>query len=119
MEILANQKSLVVKKRGEINLINFEDISFIEKFRNKCIIATCSGKENEIRIGLKYLEKKLPTYFIRSHRSFLINTKKVSLVKYDQTLSSYVVYFLDDKSDYAILNGKKINQFIDKLVRCE
>lgn len=114
MDVLTNTKNLIIKRRNVVQLINLEDILFIEKFGNTCMINTLNS-EIELRYNLSSIESILPSYFIRSNRSYIINTKLITKIKYEKKSNFYKVFFqdnFDNKDTYAILNRGKIKNVI-------
>lgn len=75
----SDQQRLTVKNGHEIFVINFEDIFFIEKEFRKSVIHTCNSVYTTTET-LGNLEIKLPTFFFRCHKSFIINTKKIESI---------------------------------------
>ena len=67
-------------------------ILYIEKVtgEKKCIIVSEDGKKYEVITTLKQLQKKLTPEFYQSHKSCIVNTKKISEVDYiDNTITFY------------------------------
>ena len=67
-------------------------ILYIEKLtgEKKCIIVAENGKKYEVIASLKELRKKLTTDFYQTHKSCLVNTKKISEVDYiENTITFY------------------------------
>jgi len=74
IEVISNR---VLKK------ISFDDILYIESFSDYVIINTLLDKiKSKERISK--LSERLPTTFIRIHRSFIINKVKVSSISFDK-----------------------------------
>lgn len=68
--------SVTVKKENKILFVKPEDISHFEATEKYVTLYTNKGNEL-IEQSLTQLEEKLPDYFLRVHRSFLINTNYV------------------------------------------
>lgn len=74
-----NDRIFVRHKDRMVKLV-IDDILYIEADRNYCCINMSTG-EYVLTTTLKTMEEKLPTaYFLRIHRSFLINLRQVEEV---------------------------------------
>lgn len=65
-----------VKSSGQQYRINFEDVFYVESIKDYVNIKT-QNQEYIVLDTLKSLENKLPTNFIRIHKSFILNLDKV------------------------------------------
>ncbi len=63
--------------------IKYTDIQYIKSESNYCVFLTDNGKVMTLA-KLKDLETKLPSYFIRCHRSYIINTKFIDRINLDE-----------------------------------
>lgn len=80
-----NDRIFVRHKDRMVKLV-IDDILYIEADRNYCHIYTATS-EYVLTTTLKTMEEKLPTrYFLRIHRSFLINLRQV-----DEVAENHVV----------------------------
>ena len=71
--------------------IRVEDILYIEKQGNKCCIVSEHAKYSSV-MNLNALLDKLPIHFVKCHRSYIVNTKKIiSIDKKEQ-----YIYFNND-----------------------
>ena len=80
---LDNQKTdeIFIKKGSSLVRIKFDEILWIEALENYVILNTSSDKLT-IHFTMKAIEKRLPAKkFIRIHRSFIINTSKISVIQ--------------------------------------
>ncbi|WP_425445833.1 LytTR family transcriptional regulator DNA-binding domain-containing protein [Dethiothermospora halolimnae] len=111
MKVKVNSNNLIIKKKKDLSLIPLSNILYIEKFGNISVIKT-KQHEFEVRITLKDLVTLLPQYFIRSHRSYIINTRLVTKLKHMKNDLYKVVFNIDDY-DYAFLKKKEINKIIN------
>jgi len=75
-EVISND-SIFIKSKGELIKIDKQDIFYIEAFDNYSKIIT-QNKEYLVSYTLKNVTEKLTdSYFIRIHRSYLINSNKI------------------------------------------
>lgn len=68
------------KSGGRLLKINFDDILFVEGLRDYVNIRT-TKEEIIVLENLKSLEEKLPKNFLRIHKSFIANLKKISAIE--------------------------------------
>ncbi len=69
IELLSNRKSV---------RINFDEILYIESLADYIKIHTTQSKEITSKEKISAIEEKLPGYFVRIHRSFIVNQNKIS-----------------------------------------
>lgn len=103
---------LLIKANREIRLINYSDILFVEK-SGKAVVIQTKDSECEARYTLAELEELCPSYFMRTHKSFLVNLKKIKNIAEigDRT---YEILFYESKK-IAILSRYKIQEFNDSI----
>lgn len=65
-----------VKSSGQQHRINFDEILYIESLKDYVNIKT-DDQEYIILDTLKSMENQLPAYFLRIHKSFIINLNKI------------------------------------------
>lgn len=86
-DIINEKKTICFVIRGEMYQIPYQDIFYIEKNLNdnSCFIVT-NDNEYEIRETIQNLEAQLSTErnFIKTHRSFVVNTKNITHVDLEQ-----------------------------------
>lgn len=70
-------KYLLIKSEHRIIKINFEDIHYIEGFKDYVKIHTDQDKPFLTIKSIRSLEEILPPYFLRIHKSFLISINKI------------------------------------------
>ncbi|MCD7746711.1 MAG: LytTR family transcriptional regulator [Lachnospiraceae bacterium] len=69
----------VVEERGERTIVEYGSIYYFES-REKKIFVRCAAREYGFYDTLDHLAEVLPGYFIRCHRSYIINRRKVEKV---------------------------------------
>jgi two-component system, LytTR family, response regulator len=84
-----NQK-LAVKSYNTLLYLVVDDLLFIEKEARKTILYTINNRY-ETTESLQQLEEKLPSYFFKTHRSFLVNLKKV--IRIESSGETYLAHF--------------------------
>ncbi|MDW0115077.1 LytTR family DNA-binding domain-containing protein [Sporosarcina saromensis] len=94
IKIIDNNK-LILRSKSGIRFISLQEILYFERFNNMTYIIT-SDDEFHTRNSLKSIEKLLPKYYKRAHRSFIININKISELRMLNT-NVYEAYFPGDK----------------------
>lgn len=72
-----------VKIGSETQHLPYQDILFFETSTQKHrIIVHTETLQLEFFANLQDIEEQLPSYFLRTHRSYLVNTSKISTINY-------------------------------------
>lgn len=72
------EEYLVFNSEGQKYKINQEEILFLKAFDNYCYVVT-EKHEYLVPKTLKFTSETLnPNYFVKSHRSYLVNSRKIS-----------------------------------------
>jgi two-component system, LytTR family, response regulator len=82
---------LVIKDKNGHTLMQYNDIVYIEAQSNYCVIYLKHGKKNTVSKTLKDIESLLPNTFLRTHKSFMVNTQfveKINTTKKQITLNT-------------------------------
>ncbi|EJO5347422.1 response regulator transcription factor [Clostridium botulinum] len=75
------ETNLVIKYKGEIIILNIDDITYIEVMQKMLTIHT-KEKKYMVKMTLRKFEEKLSQHdFFRCHKSFLVNLNKVKEFK--------------------------------------
>lgn len=94
---------ICVRNRHELYFIHRDQIIYIEKQLRKSIIHT-TNHQYETSESLGSLEAKLPHYFFRCHKSFVININKIEKI-YPIADRTYAVLFYECK-EYVYMGRK-------------
>lgn len=82
---LKNKDEIFIKKGSSLIKMRFSEILWVEALENYVILNTATDKFT-IHFTMKAIEKKLPhPNFVRVHRSFIVNTQSISVIK-DNTI---------------------------------
>ena len=77
-----NQDYLFVKSEYRVIRIKFEDIKYIESQREYVCIHLTDGTSIMTLLSMKLVEERLPkNYFMRVHRSFIVNLNKITVIE--------------------------------------
>lgn len=93
-----NSKYIKINKN---TIINIDTINFIKKDGMKLIFYT-NDKQYEAYNSFTKLEKELPSYFIRCHKSFIVNINKITNI--DKTKN--ILYFNNSSSSDCYIGPK-------------
>lgn len=80
-----NIGQFIIDNREGKWLVDYEQINYFEA-REKKIFLNTDGREIPFYDTMENLEKRLPSVFIRCHRSFLINGKKIEKLQLGRNL---------------------------------
>lgn len=105
MQVEANEQKIVINKRNEILFVQLNEILFIERYNQKTLIHT-TDTEITLTISLKDLSSKLPDYFVRTHKSFIVNKHSLKELKM-LNKSTYEAVYCNRKS--ALINKEALN----------
>ncbi|HDJ33037.1 MAG TPA: response regulator transcription factor [Bacteroidetes bacterium] len=76
-----NREEIFIKRGSSLVRLKLDDILWVEALENYVILNTFNEKYT-IHFTMKAIEKKLPpAKFLRIHRSFIINIKKISIIQ--------------------------------------
>jgi two-component system, LytTR family, response regulator len=102
---------LSIKSNNSFLYLHTEDILYIEKEGRKTILHT-KNERHETTESLADLEKMLPDYFYKTHRSFLVNLSRISRI--EPSGETYLAYFANtDKTAY--ISKLKINEVQEQI----
>jgi DNA-binding LytR/AlgR family response regulator len=79
----SGRSSIMVKDGANWFPIPYNEIIFIKSESNYCVFYTTNKKIMSLA-KLKSLEEKLPSQFIRCHRSYIINTSFISRLNFEE-----------------------------------
>lgn len=99
--------SITVKKKDKIIFIKLEDISHFEAQDKYVSIHTNQGEEI-IEQSLSKLEEKLPDYFLRVHRKYIINTHFIK--DFQKYFNSRYLITLRTKENTSITSGRSYKE---------
>jgi len=89
-------------------LIRYDNLRFIQAMENYVILYPTDGKRYVKKVTMSAMIKKLPYYFSRVHRSYIINDNYVETVKGD------IVYIINSNRDRIPIGGTFKVGFLNK-----
>jgi DNA-binding LytR/AlgR family response regulator len=85
--VKSDSNFLFIRSEYKIIRINFEDIRYIQSLSSYVKIYLLTGKPILSLLSLKSLEAKLPeALFMRVHKSFIVNLKKINVIERNEIL---------------------------------
>ncbi len=106
---------LPIKGKGKVIFVKLQDVSFIMASEKFLEVFTRNGKKHLMEQSLKYIENKLPAYFLRIHRSIILNANEIREVQ--KYFSGKYVFIMNDISRTKLISsrnyGKKIREILE------
>ncbi|WP_439484290.1 LytR/AlgR family response regulator transcription factor [Cyclobacterium plantarum] len=114
-EYTKNEASSIPVKVGDrIIFLRLEEVSYLQADEKYVSIVTKYAKSYILDSSLKKLEDKLPAYFIRVHKSYLINKNLLKEIR--KHFNSRFLLIMDDYSQSEITSGRSYYQAIKTLI---
>lgn len=76
-----NNDTLIISNSNGKNFIKLEDIYFIQAHGSYTFIYTIHNQELKFSKDLKEIQEMLPAFFIRIHKSYVVNKTKLKSIK--------------------------------------
>jgi two-component system LytT family response regulator len=106
----ATSEHLFVKSEYKLVRIELDEIKYIESQHEYIKIHTINGKPLMTQLSLKTIEEQLhPDRFMRVHRSYIVNLKRISVIERNRIVFDGNV-FIPISEQYK----EKFQQYIDK-----
>lgn len=102
--------ALPIKTGDRINLIRFENISYLEASDKYVFIYTVDGQKHLTDQSLTGLSEKLPTHFYRIQKSYIINKDKIK--EMHRHFNGRFLFVLDDKAGSRLTSGRTYHDAI-------
>lgn len=111
-QLKAPQKTtaLPVKTGDRINLLKFENISYLEAQDKYVFIHSIDGQKHLTDQTLSSLEEKLPGQFYRVQKSFIINKERIK--EMHKHFNGRYLFTMDDKDNTRISSGRTYHESI-------
>ena len=94
----AEKKRLLVKYKGAMLTLSFDDIVYLESAGHMITIHTRTGKQS-CYDRLEKIFERLPEYFIQCHKSYVVNMKEIQRIEKGKVL-------LSDYTEIPISNAR-------------
>jgi len=102
--------ALPIKTGDRINLVRFENISFMEASDKYVFIHTIDGQKHLTDQSLTTLEEKLPSHFYRIQKSYIINKDRIR--EMHRHFNSRYLFVMDDKAGSRLTSGRTYHDAI-------
>ena len=96
--------TLPIKTGDRINLIRYENISYMEADDKYVFIHTIDGQKHITDQSLTTLEDKLPPQFYRIQKSYIIHKDKIK--EMHRHFNSRYLFVMDDKAGSRLTSGR-------------
>ena len=106
--------SIPVKIGDRVIFVRLDEVSYLQADEKYVTIVTKHAKSYILDSSLKTLEEKLPAYFIRVQKSYLINKNLLKEIR--KYFNNRFVLILDDYSQSKITSGRSYYQAIKSLL---
>ena len=104
--------SICVKSYTDYQFVHLDDILYLKADNNTTDIKMTNGKIVNAYKTLKYFEQTLPIYFIRIHKSYIVNSKQVSRIQLSKS-KCYLNY--DMIIPFSLGYRKKVEELVIRL----
>lgn len=102
--------ALPIKTGDRINLVKFENISFLESSDKYVYINSIDGQKLLTDQSLSALEEKLPVEFYRIQKSYIINKERIK--EMHRHFNSRYLFVMDDKANTRLTSGRTYHDAI-------
>ena len=80
-----SEKALFVKDGNKLIQVHFDQVNFI-KSESNYVIFNLGEKQVMSLLSMKELVQKLPSHFVRIHRSYMVNVKKIDYLTAEEVV---------------------------------
>lgn len=108
------QTSLAVKSEHKILLIDYEDITHLKADDKYVTVSTATNKTYLCEKSLGTLEESLPDYFIRVHRSYIIN--KTWIAEIHRYFKGRLMLVIDDKERTTVITSESYTHAVKSVL---
>ncbi len=106
--------SIPIKVGDRVIFVRLDEVSYFQSDEKYVTVVTKHAKTYILDSSLKKLEEKLPEYFIRVHKSYLINKNLLKEIR--KYFNNRFVLIIDDYSQSKITSGRSYYQAIKSLL---
>lgn len=108
----ARATALPVKTGDRINLLKFENISYLEAEDKYVFVHMIDGAKHLTDQSLSLLEEKLPPQFFRIQKSYIINKERIR--EMHKHFNGRFLFSMDDKQATQLNSGRTYHEAIKK-----
>lgn len=81
----SQQKSICIKSYSDYHFLKYNEIVYLKADNNSTDFKTITGAKVTAYKTLKYFESVLPPYFIRIHKSYIVNIHFISRIQFSKS----------------------------------
>lgn len=105
--------TLPVKVGDRVIFVRLDEVAYFIADEKYVSVVTKHAKTHILDLSLKKLEDKLPSWFIRVHKSFLVNKNLIKEIR--KHFNNRFVMILDDYDQTKITSGRSYYQVVKEL----
>ena len=106
--------TICIKSYSDCHFINPQDVLYLKADNNTTDIQLCNGKEVTAFKTLKHFENTLPFYFLRIHKSYIVNINYVSRIYYSKS-KCYLNYDESKPLPFSLTYRENVETIIRKI----
>ena len=107
-----NVSSICIKSYSDYHFVSLQDILYLKSDNNTTDIQLCNGNTVNAFKTLKHFETALPFYFLRIHKSYIVNINQVSRIHFSK-LKCYLNY--DEILPFSLNYRENVEAIIRKI----
>lgn len=104
--------TICIKSYSDYHFVVLRDILYLKSDNNTTDIKLCNGKKVNAFKTLKHFENTLPFYFLRIHKSYIVNINQVSRIYFSKS-KCYLNY--DETLPFSITYRENVEAIIRKI----
>ncbi|MDR6968210.1 DNA-binding LytR/AlgR family response regulator [Flavobacterium arsenatis] len=104
--------TICIKSYSDYQFVNLEDVVYLKADNNTTDIQLINGKVVNAYKTLKHFENALPFYFLRIHKSYVVNINHVSRIHFSKS-KCYINY--NEVLPFSLTYRKNIEAIIRKI----
>lgn len=106
--------TICIKSYSDCHFVNPEDILYLKADNNTTDIQLCNGKKVTAFKTLKHFENTLPFYFLRIHKSYIVNINYVSRIYFSKS-KCYLNYDESKPLPFSLTYRENVEAIIRKI----
>ncbi len=104
--------TICIKSYSDYHFVALQDILYLKSDNNTTDIQLCNGKKVNAFKTLKHFENTLPFYFLRIHKSYIVNINQVSRIYFSKS-KCYLNY--DEILPFSLTYRENVEAIIRKI----
>lgn len=108
----ATVSTICIKSYSDYHFVNLQDILYLKSDNNTTDIQLYNGRKVNAFKTLKHFENSLPFYFLRIHKSYIVNINQVSRIHFSKS-KCYLNY--DEILPFSLTYRENVEAIIRKI----